>query len=1142
MCGIIAIARRRTTRITPTRIAIEKTVGLVDLEPILDQSNIENIIEKFLILKTELSGVPGIKCLIHDPGFGEYLDEICTKIRSELEHYEISLASENLDGQLEQINQIIIDLKDLLWHISKDRIQVALAVRDLVDSQLSDSSIDALTSIQEVLAGIDRLEVRGRDSAGIHIMIQGHDLDLSDVAIKSAIVRRSKDLNYGSGAVREANGCLSFVYKIASEIGELGDNTKALRKLIKSDDLLQHALQAESANVIVLGHSRWASVGIVSEPNTHPMNSETMNTPTFPFIVSAANGDVDNFADLKKSENLQIPKLITSDSKIIPAIIAQKFQQLGGASSDLNEAFRETVQSLNGSVAIVANTAIEPNKLSLSLRGSGQGLYVGFAEDTFIVASEPYGLVETTNQYLRLNGESIEARKSTVSGPGEIVTLTMQQAGTLEGITRIAYDGTPLPIDESEIEQAEITTRDIDRRDFPHFLLKEIYEAPQSFQKTLRGKLFQIDSELKVQLSEKEFPHSVSKKLANSKINKIYVIGQGTAAIAGQALSRYLNEETDIPTEDLPATELSGFRLKVDMSNVLVIAISQSGTTTDTNRTVDLARVRGASVISIVNRRNSDLAQKAEGVIYTSDGRDIEMSVASTKAFYSQVAAGFLLAIAIADIANSPLKEPSEIAKRNNLLSALLEIPEKMKEVLLQQPQIRETAIELAPSRRYWAIVGNGSNIIAAREIRIKLSELCYKSIAADFTEDKKHIDLSAEPMILICATGLHDSTQADVAKEVEIYRAHKAAPIVISDNISAYPSANRVIQVPPTDQKLSFILSAMAGHLFGYEAALSIDALANPFRETRVAIEKHLSLNPQIGAQELLESLKSTLEDVSNRYFDGLRSGAYNGSMEADTATRIAILYRYSVGTIPLDSYQIDSGKVGTPATILEDLNAALTIGIEELTRPIDAIKHQAKTVTVGISRSDEELLQLNLVSEVIKSGIPREGISYQNLRNLASLDMAVESTLGFIRYSIEGNPKEDNSQLHVLEKGGIARDLTSRTERDPKLRGSKHLVALQQDVMITRGRHDGRTIIVIPEVKDKQSVGLTLIHVQLREYLPEQAARQVLEGYKQKYTRISDYITETEPTFRSDILATIKVEDLLLKPVEKLAEFWRT
>jgi glucosamine--fructose-6-phosphate aminotransferase (isomerizing) len=85
------------------------------------------------------------------------------------------------------------------------------------------------------------------------------------------------------------------------------------------------------------------------------------------------------------------------------------------------------------------------------------------------------------------------------------------------------------------------------------------------------------------------------------------------------------------------------------MVDTLVVAISQSGTTTDTNRTVDLVRSRGAIVIAIVNRRNSDLGDKADGVLYTSDGRDVEMSVASTKAFYSQVAAGFLLAVAIAD-------------------------------------------------------------------------------------------------------------------------------------------------------------------------------------------------------------------------------------------------------------------------------------------------------------------------------------------------------------------------------------------------------------------------------------------------------------------------------------------------------------
>ncbi len=96
------------------------------------------------------------------------------------------------------------------------------------------------------------------------------------------------------------------------------------------------------------------------------------------------------------------------------------------------------------------------------------------------------------------------------------------------------------------------------------------------------------------------------------------------------------------------ATELSGFALADDMSDTLVVAVSQSGTTTDTNRTVDLVRSRGALVISVVNRRNSDLVEKSDGVLYTSDGRDVEMSVASTKAFYAQVAAGFLLALDLA--------------------------------------------------------------------------------------------------------------------------------------------------------------------------------------------------------------------------------------------------------------------------------------------------------------------------------------------------------------------------------------------------------------------------------------------------------------------------------------------------------------
>lgn len=111
-----------------------------------------------------------------------------------------------------------------------------------------------------------------------------------------------------------------------------------------------------------------------------------------------------------------------------------------------------------------------------------------------------------------------------------------------------------------------------------------------------------------------------------------------------------------------------------------------------------------------------------------------------------------------------------------------------------------------------------------------------------------------------------------------------------------------------------------------------------------------------------------------------------------------------------------------------------------------------------------------------------------------------------------------------------------------DPKLRGSKHLVASEQDVVITKGRNDQRTIILVPEVKDQQTVGLTLLHVRLEKYVDEQVAKQILQGYQNRYTKLYDFVTETEPTFRSDLLSTIALEDLLISPIPELAELWRT
>src|SRR5262249_26460905 len=230
---------------------------------------------------------------------------------------------------------------------------------------------------------------------------------------------------------------------------------------------------------------------------------------------------------------------------------------------------------------------------------------------------------------------------------------------------------------------------------------------------------------------------AVRGRLRDGTLRRVVAIGQGTAAVAGQSFAAALTSGTgNLLVDAMPATELSGFALRPDMHDMLVVAISQSGTTTDTNRTVDLVRARGASVVSIVNRRNSDLVEKSDGVLYTSDGRDVEMSVASTKAFYSQIAAGFLLALAIARGAGS-----TDEASSHELLAALRELPDRMLEVIATRDAIAGVAQRHAPAKRYWAVVGNGANRIAASELRIKLSELCYKSIACDFTEDKKHID-----------------------------------------------------------------------------------------------------------------------------------------------------------------------------------------------------------------------------------------------------------------------------------------------------------------------------------------------------------------------------------------------------------------
>lgn len=1142
MCGIIAVVRRPSTRSTPTvGDVVDRVEGLA--AALRESSDLTETLrvtgDELTATDTLLRGVPGVRLLLADSGVASALAHHCDEIQLAVEAIEVAMEAGAAlpTAELERRNHELIRVRDGVWAITRDRVRAAETVAKLAGVTRTAGSLEAFLSVHQALSAIDRLEVRGRDSAGLHLFVHDHALDLTDPATIAAIEARSGDANFGSGSVRIVDGVLSVVHKTAAEIGELGDNSSVIRKAFAEDDLLHAALANDAARTLVLGHTRWASIGIISEPNAHPLNSDLLDAEG-PYVVGVLNGDVDNFADLIAEEGVTITPAITTDAKVIPSLMSCRL----GEGLESAEAFRRTVAAFEGSVAIGASTASAPKRLQLALRGSGQALYIGLAEDAYVIASEPYGVVEETPDYIRMDGETPGNPENPNASRGQIIELDSDSAGSLDGILRKAYDGTDLPVTEDDVSVAQITTRDIDRGDHPHYLMKEIGEAPTSFRKTLRGKIVEGDNGLEVKLGPEIIPTDVREGLRDGSITRVLVIGQGTAAVAGQSLAAALDAlvpEGQISAEAILATELSGFSLRSDMSDTLIVAVSQSGTTTDTNRTVDIVRNRGAKVIAIVNRRGSDLTDRVDGVLYTSDGRDVEMSVASTKAFYSQIAAGLLLAIAIAD----ELLGDEGGADRRSLLDGINSIPAAMETVIGRRDVIGEAAREFAPSRRYWALVGNGPNRIAAQEIRIKLSELCYKSIAADSTEDKKHIDLSSEPMILVCAAGLSGSTADDVAKEVAIFRAHKAAPIVIADEgESRFGAALAVLPVPAVDPRLGFILSAMAGHLFGYEVALAIDAQAMPMREARSAIEQ-VAARSDVNGESALAAVGPALDRAASAFFDGVRTGAFNGHLEAGTAVKIASLFRFALRSVPLEAYQIEYGKVGTPAVVLDDLASALTVGIEELTRPIDAIKHQAKTVTVGISRSDETLLEVALARAALEAGAPRDRLSYASLRTLADLDPAVVEVLGHTRYRIEGLNEEGGGEATavVVDRGGISRNIPSRTDRSPTLRGTKHQVALERRVFVARGRSDGRSVVIVPELKDNVTTGLTLLQVRFSDRLSAGAARGVLQGYRNRYSALRDAVVETEDTFREDLLGEQDVADLLTLPINDLADRWR-
>ena len=875
--------------------------------------------------------------------------------------------------------------------------------------------------------------------------------------------------------------------------------------------------------------------------------------PHFGVIHTCLNGDIDNFQELKSEferNGDRIHSEVTTDTKIIPLKIQQYFQQ-GHAVED---AFRLAVSDFEGSHAISMHTDLAPGKLFLAQKGSGQAVFVGLADEHYIPSSEVYGFVEETPYYLKLDGEkTVEGQQGKTQG--QIFILDQMSTGGLNGISAQFYDGTPLELKKSDIKFTEITSRDIDRQNFPHYFLKEISESPDSVAKTLQNR-WKIKEDNKshyaIVLDDTIIPPSLEKALTADQIKRIFFIGQGTAGVAALTCANILNYYLDNPSiqiNALKASEFSGFQLNENdgsksMTDTLVVAISQSGTTTDTNRTVDMAKERGAYTVAIVNRRDSDITFKVNGVMYTSSGRDIEMSVASTKAFYSQIVAGAILGLYIAR-----LKERRDDAFVDAETRRLLELPSHMRNVLALGEAIKKSAQKRAVTKTYWAAVGSGPNKAAADEIRIKLSELCYKTISSDYVEDKKHIDLSSEPLIIVCAAGSRSTVIGDIIKDTAIFKAHKATPIVIANEGEDrfFPYAADVFQVPPVKEHLAPILNTLVGHIWGYYAALAINDGSRFLYQFQKEIEDTIDAFTEKGLDVyeiiLEKQFRKKVAFFDNAFRRKKAEKTFPSAMGFETNSDLTLLLKYLSGRLPVADFELDFSEKGTTTNMLNAMFKCLGDAINRLARPVDAIKHQAKTVTVGTSRISERIEGIIFdVLAATKFGISQ--LTANNILVLKNLQDIVSEVAGSALYRIEGldllgEPVEDTT-IHVVAKKGIAREIPSRVETDTTLKGTKRIIVRQGNVYIGKGRKDERSIVVVPILSSSPASPniieyLVLLHVTLKENTPLDTRIKALGG---KYEHIKNIVQENSVAWDDQLLERIQIEELFGRSAEKVAE----
>ncbi len=553
-----------------------------------------------------------------------------------------------------------------------------------------------------------------------------------------------------------------------------GTNIHFYRKIGKIAELERHLNGIDIEGTIGIAHTRWATHGEPTEENAHPQRDQNEDV----FVIH--NGIIENYNSLKKRlKKKGITFRSETDTEVLAHLIALNF------NGSLNDAVRMTMSQVEGTFGLAVIHRHVPGEIVVARRGSP--IIIGVSEEAYFAASDISAMVRYTNKVVHLQDN-------------ELATLTIDDFSISTAQAK--------PI-ERRAETVEWRAEDIELNGFPHFMLKEIYEQPETVENAIRGRLEPGEGVPKL-----GGIMPVWERL--KKCRHMVIISCGTSYYAG-CVGRYIFEKlTEIDVEVELASEFRYRKLNFP-PNTFIIAISQSGETADTLAALREAKRKGASLLGIVNVVGSSISRETEAGIYNHAGPEI--GVASTKNFTSQLTILILLALLLGRHQNLSLTEGVESIR------SLQALPEQIRSVLSQANHIQAIAEKYC---RYnnWLFLGRKFNYPIAMEGALKLKEISYIHAEGYSAGEMKHGPIALiNPEMPTVAIAPKDDMYDKMISNIQEIKSRKGPVIAIAtkgdDEIKEL--VDHVIDIPPNLDFLNPILAGISCQLLAYYCASSL-------------------------------------------------------------------------------------------------------------------------------------------------------------------------------------------------------------------------------------------------------------------------------------------------------------------------------